>query len=263
MVAGGSHNNLGGGPAFASAELYDRETGTWRATGSMTTGREVHTATRLLDGRVLVVGGYGGGSWIASAELYDPITGKWNATGSMTSSRLAHTATLLADGTVLVVGAAVDDSGAFLDGVGDAELYDPPTGAWTTAGQTTEGRKNHSATRLADGRVLVAGMEAAELYDPSTKTWSPAGSPAYEADGLPIATLLDDGRVLILDPGVALLYDPSDGTWSAPASMITPAPGIFSATLLADGRVLVAGGEVNNGSDLLASAVLYEPGSGP
>jgi hypothetical protein len=61
---------------FASAELYDPTTGTFAATGSMTTARVGSTATLLSDGRVLVAGGYalsnGQGEATASAELYQP-----------------------------------------------------------------------------------------------------------------------------------------------------------------------------------------------
>ncbi len=42
----------------ASAEIYDPALGTWSQTGSMTAERELHTATLLLDGRVLVSGGF-------------------------------------------------------------------------------------------------------------------------------------------------------------------------------------------------------------
>ena len=68
--------------------------GRWRATGSVSTAREFHTATLLRNGQVLVTGGSGD----TNAELYDPATGTWTATGSMAIARDEHTATLLPNG---------------------------------------------------------------------------------------------------------------------------------------------------------------------
>ena len=74
-------------------------------TGSMADARGYYTATLLLNGLVLVAGGYGNADTsLASAELYDPATGKFTPTGSMTTAREDHTATLLPDGRVLVAG---------------------------------------------------------------------------------------------------------------------------------------------------------------
>jgi hypothetical protein len=71
---------------IASAELYDPVTSMFRNTGSMATGRELHAATLLNDGTVLItggdqfwptaIGGDGGRdpatSVLASAEIYAP-----------------------------------------------------------------------------------------------------------------------------------------------------------------------------------------------
>ncbi len=68
LIAGG----LGTGtPAvlLSEAELFDPATGLFTATGSLTTGREAHTATVLATGKVLLVGGAGAG-YLSSAELY-------------------------------------------------------------------------------------------------------------------------------------------------------------------------------------------------
>ena len=79
--------------------------GVWIPTGSMVTPRYGHSAVRLQDGRVLVVGGEGdyGEADLTSAELYDPATGTWSATGNMLEAARPVPATLLRDGKVLVL----------------------------------------------------------------------------------------------------------------------------------------------------------------
>ena len=123
LVAGGGIDPIHTDAARTSAELYDPGTGTWTQTGSMHGARDGHTATRLLDGSVLVVGAGGTDAVSSTAELYDPISGTWTATRDMLAPGIGHTATLLPDGKVLVVG-----------GHGNprlAELYDPASGTWT------------------------------------------------------------------------------------------------------------------------------------
>src|SRR5206468_8950156 len=77
---------------------------TFDNTGTLATARQVHTATLLPNGKVLVAGGLGPSGDLASAELYDPASGTWSATGSLVTVRYGHTATLLPNGKVLVAG---------------------------------------------------------------------------------------------------------------------------------------------------------------
>jgi hypothetical protein len=62
--------------SVASAELYDPSTGKFNDAGSMTVARAGHSATLLLDGRVLIVGGIEmtptTADELGSAELYKP-----------------------------------------------------------------------------------------------------------------------------------------------------------------------------------------------
>jgi N-acetylneuraminic acid mutarotase len=69
LVAGGVSRSSSGSTR-ASAELYHPASGTWIATGSLTTGRYSHVAALLPNNNVLIAGGYNGTSSFASSELY-------------------------------------------------------------------------------------------------------------------------------------------------------------------------------------------------
>ena len=168
LVAGGQNND-----AINDAELFDPTTGTWTATGPLNYAREDHTATLLLNGKVLVAGGSGPGGFAANAELYDPASGTWSVTGSLNAPRHLHTATLLPNGKVLVAGG--QDAENIAEVYGGAELYDPATGTWSVTAFLNTGRWYHTATLLANGKVLIAAgadpnffpLSSAELYDPA------------------------------------------------------------------------------------------------
>ncbi len=273
------------GGGTASAELYDPQTGTWTPTGTLSVARTHHTATLLADGTVLVAGGccnkYGTG--YDSTEIYHPQSGTWTAGPRMTSGRTGHSATLLADGRVLLAGGACQTgctTNSFFNTLYTAELYDPATDTFTATASMTTGREFHTATLLADGRVLVTGgfygcddamctdNADAEIYNPATGTWSAAGKMEISREQH-TATLLPDGRVLVAGGlhdiplggatarkvlSSAELYDPATGTWTAAASMVDKHAG-HTATLLNDGQVLIAGG-------LTSTTELYQPQRG-
>jgi hypothetical protein len=132
-----------------AVEVYNPAAGTWMATGSLNIARAGHTATTLLDGRVLITGGETGGGPTATAEIFDPATGQWSLTGSLTAPLVGHTATLLPDGSVLVIG---DNGGESL-----MEVYSPDTGEWYPTANGQVGRQNHTATLLDSGQVVIIG----------------------------------------------------------------------------------------------------------
>jgi Galactose oxidase, central domain/Kelch motif len=144
----------------ATAEQYDSATGTWASAGSMTFARFQHAAALLPDGKLLVSGGVNdanGKATIASAELYDASTNSWSVVGSMAQPRNRHTASVLYNGKVLVMGGV--ELGA-LGGetvLASAELYDPLSKTWSSAGAMSAPREKQTATLLTSGQVLFSG----------------------------------------------------------------------------------------------------------
>jgi len=259
LVAGGF-----GATRLASAEIYDPVADSWAPAAPMNAARNDHTATRLASGKILVAGGYGVAGTTGGAEVYDPIAGTWQTVGSLAYPRADHRAVRLADGRVLVCGGFND--GAFFGALSTAEIFSPASGTWSPAASMAAGRYFHSATLLADGRVMVAGgagpagsLGSVEIWTPDG-SWSPAASfgtsRVYHG-----AALLTDGRVLVAggqhdEPPVqtslalAQIYDPVAGTWTTAPPLAT-ARYWHSTTPLADGSILVVGG---NG---VASAELF------
>ena len=249
LVAGGA----GASGLLRSAERLDAATDEWTAAPPMATGRMNHTATSLADGRVLVVGGVtDNGGATNEVEIYDPVTDAWTRADSLHNPRYNHTATLLLDGRVLIVGGFTP--GSFHTATKKVEIYDPVTDRWAVVGSMSERRAVHAATRLDDGRVLVAGgvtsppnvltvTASVEIFDPATAAWSAAPSMAAARRAVDAVTL-PDGTVLVAGgflasgnlTATAERFDVLDGAWSAE-------PGLSSAraphlTELFDGRVL-------------------------
>jgi hypothetical protein len=268
-------------------------------TGSWTTAGDLPVPTQwqgnfegpvvLADGKLLQAGGSDAHSAsVAATAVFDPSTGRWTASGPLSETRRLHTLTRLADGRVLAAAGASGPVRIPVPGLATAELYDPAVGVWKSTGGLATGRSGHSATLLADGRVLVAGGDAprtagvsgtlrsAELYDQATGTWSTTGAMTDARWGHQ-AVALADGRVLVIggivsgaDSGLAFceVYNPATGVWTPTGSMSTPRRAC-QATLLADGAVLVTGG-VNNGmangwmyaNHSHRSAEIYDPTAG-
>lgn len=149
-------------------------------------------------------------------------------------------------------------------------------GTWSAASPAPMPLPVHyfTATRLTDGRVLVAGgygaggiTNTAWLYDPIANTWLPTGAMATVRAGH-TATLLPNGSVLVAggqtsfstETAAVEVYDPVTETWIAVGNM-TEERENHTATLLANGKVLVAGGYNHSGGGVTftASMDVFDP----
>lgn len=219
LAAGGTAadtaSGSGGGQTIrpdATAEVYSVAANKWTNTAAaMSTPRFEHTATLLDDGRVLIAGGQGppiSGSSAAlrSTEIYDPAVDSFRKSNDMSDARFNHTAVKLPDRSVMIVGGAGGSNGD--TSLATAEVFDPSTSAWSSAGALTGSRTGHVAVAFADGRVLVAGgesvtrgnrrsLDTAEIFALDKREWRSAGKmncPRSEAS----AVLLGDGSVLVV-----------------------------------------------------------------
>ena len=225
-------------------------------TNNMTTGRYYHTATKLLDGRVLIVGGIGPSTAAtATCEIYNVSSGTWASTGPMSTARYYHRAILLASGKVLVVGGT---NGAA--SLATCEIFDPTTNTWTSTGPMGTARATATAI-LPNGNIIACGgfgtvaLATCEIYDVLTGTWSTTGNMGtaryYHA-----ATALASGQILA-SGGTGLAstetYDPTLSIWTAAGAM-TSARYHHTATLLSTGKVLII-----DGSSSSTSCNLFDP----
>src|SRR5262249_61860314 len=114
-----------------------------------------------------------GRGW-ATTELYAPGPNAGTPAASMSSGRVGHTATLPPNCQVLIVGDTPQ-----------AVLYDTRSGTFIAGPAEPGGQTSyHTATLLADGRVLIAGgvdgpgapVASAIVYDPATNAFTSAGS---------------------------------------------------------------------------------------
>jgi len=269
LVIGGSR---GLATLSEAVDRFDPATRQFTHIASMAAGRSGHTAHRLPDGRILVLGGQVSLASAVQAELIDPVRGTVTLAGRLAQTRNRHAGVALADGRVLVVGGFWRDS---------VELWDPATLSFRlVAAPMRHSREFPSATLLADGRVLIVGGDhvdgadvPAEIFDPRTERFEPVATPA----DAPLryfheAHRLADGQVLILGgerrdgalsrtPLASVLrLDPATqalatvGALERPRSLVRSLPG-------PDGSVLMFGGE-GPVDTATATAGSYRDGTG-
>lgn len=227
LVAGGTTNFTDLTTAITSVlntvEIYNPATNTWAAGPNIGGRRLVPALTLLNNNRILISGGievtllFGIPIALTStnkAQLYNPATNAWSLAPNMPVGRAYHhdNQVTLADGRVLLAGGVlVPDltTVANAASIADADLYNPATNTWTST-TMSHARTGHSATRLANGTIVVCGgaeglvtaptsLAAVATFDPATNTWTDL-APLTVARVGHTAALLPDGLLVLLGP---------------------------------------------------------------
>jgi hypothetical protein len=136
---------------------YDPGSGLW---SMVFDGSDVGLGSLTIDGMAVLPGG--------------DILLSFSSTGSMATARRVFTATLLRNGKVLVAGGAGLPLGAETPIFASAELFDPEAGTFSSAGNMTSARTNHTAT-LVDNLVLITGGSTATSTLASAELFNPGG----------------------------------------------------------------------------------------
>ncbi|MGW3417461.1 DUF6603 domain-containing protein [Streptomyces phaeochromogenes] len=212
----------------------------------------------------------------SEAAASPAVPGTWSDAGLLPVPAFDVDLIPLTNGRILLAG-GTGPTGAPL---ATTALFDPTADAWAPGPPLTTGRRRHTTTALADGRVLALGgrtatapLASGEVFDPAAGAWTPMPASLGTARYGHSATTLKDGRLLVTGgSGVrtgqedgalasAELFDPATSAWVAVAPMTDARTG-HQAVLLSDGRVLVVGGALPTGrgrQSSLAYCELYDP----
>ena len=265
----GAAQTRGGAPRAAACSAYTQ--GTWAPVAPMNERRDLPAMVVLSDGRVLVSGGATEAyEPLVSAEIYSPATDTWTPTGAMARPRFGHKLVLLPDKKVLAVGG----------GPGEAEVYDPVTGAWSDLSGAS-GRSGTVAASLPDGRVAVVGgrtdtvehwgvlpqpTEQFDLFDPATRSWRRGPSLDSVREGA-AGAIAPDGSILVVGgnyyvpPLIRIsFWDPASGATKASRGMLLWRPGAKTWTHVPWPRS--AGGRGAGAASVGGHEVLVLAGSG-
>ena len=223
--------------SYSGTYAFDPENAAagWARVALLAHARTAPAAAALLDGRVLVAGGY-------------YLSGKTGMTDRLVEAGFAAPRPAVCGTTPCAVPPADVAPPTLIPALAGAELYDPVSDSWSATGNLRYARVGAPAVTLADGRVLVVGSalsssgwnytevklsdraySSAEIYDPHTGRFSLTGdlspvdwSPLSKLGPYPISPqgVTSVGTLVALADGGALLVGQVT-SWSIDALSLT------------------------------------------
>ncbi|HWR37499.1 MAG TPA: kelch repeat-containing protein, partial [Clostridia bacterium] len=276
LVTGGTTS---GGGVTNSSELYDVLSQRWSSAPPMKEARTGHTAVQMLDGSALIIAGNNSHGPVSLVEQYSLVGEDFSSVGTLLHPRIDAAAASLGDGRVLVVGGAAVNADDDSAPTNLAEVFDPGTGASTSASPLAFARSAGTATALLDGRIAVVGgndgtndLASSEIYDPTSDSWSTIAGISPRSHHLAVLLPRNHG-VLIAGgaPGAAtemLLPWANDnaGAFAALSASAGSHRNGFALAISNEGLLLAAGGDAGTAAEIYRFATLktdkddYAPG---
>ena len=268
---------LAASAALAAASARPPSTDGWRQRAPLPEPR-FEMATAVVDGRLLVFGGFGPGVTATTrVDAYDPATDRWQ--------RLADMPEALTHVNTAVDGRQVWLAGGFLDtGSGPATLsvwrYDADQDRFESGPPLPEARAGGGLAVLGDRLHYVGGLradrdtDAADHWsldlDPVEISWQLAASMPDPRNQFGV--IVHDGRLYLvggqhrhdstlrapLDRPRVDVYDPQTDTWSRGTDLPGPLSHVEPGAFAQDGRLVVVGGRGAGG--LQSSILELSPG---
>jgi len=283
LISGGTtHESIEGQNRFvalASVEVYQPKKNVWTTVAPMTDARNGHTATLLLDGSVLVVGGAREQrQHLSSVERFEPRANTWQLEKPLNVARWLHAAVRTSDGDVVLVGGR-SNAGQLGKGPGvsiaDVERFDVKSGVWQVLPPMSEPRQRTALVAFASGGglMVIGGQTAtsptnyAETWSPGLPDWKPFENHLSMSLSSHTGTRLPSGDLVVIGGEPPNAVDTtrvqrwvlSRKQWCLAGELVNGRKQ-HTATLLPDGRVLVVGGTSSGLPE--RSSELWAPVSG-
>ena len=216
-----------------TSSIFNPTNSTWTTgvaktnfTGTRTYGTSVLLPLTPANGyvpRVMIMGGSNPST--ATTEIIDlsAATLKWTSGPNMSQPRVQMNATILPTGKVLALGGSLNDEDTTTASL-NADLYDPASNTFSSAGTEAYSRLYHSVSLLMpDATVWVAGSNPTRgSYEPHMEIYSPAY--LFNSDGS-----------LATRPSITSVSAPAIGYGATFQVQIPDAAGVSSVVLMRNG----------------------------
>ena len=238
------------------AEIYDPKSGEWKIVKPLFKHGVEHRSVLLPDGRVFVLGGaIGSGEFSDRGEFFDPRNDSWTESHVHWKTMANFSVTPLKDGSLFLAGGDLTAGQT-----PTALVYDPAADEIRHSIELPRTFYWHSATLLADGRVLVTSGSTGEwnivgntyVIDPANARIEPG--PAMKSGSICHGSIqLPDGGLLVIGGSsagqvgkplnVVERLDPKTGRWTEGPALNSPRCLCTAVAQLRDGRIVVFGGD--------------------